>query len=191
VPLALLSREADGPIRIDVDDHGAPRSVRRVLPPPAAYLTHVTWASWEHGADIAVQDLAAANGELRLRFDRDLADGVEGRTGVNVHTFFVETEDSQGDRARLPSDPDNPPRVENGCEAVFTIAPGQVRSPKRTVAPLVGDTVFVTVLGDLIHDCNGLPVDADFFGSFPSGDGVQGGVLRSWFTVGNRQETAP
>ena len=90
-------------------------------------------------------------------------------------------------------DPDHPPRVENGCEAVFTIHPDRFRGPdgRRGARKLVNDTVFVTVNGDLIHDCHGLPVDADFFGTLPSGYGIKGGVLRSWFFVSDRKEAGP
>jgi hypothetical protein len=70
------------------------------------------------------------------------------------------------------------------------VHPDALRGSGRRGGPrsLAGDTVFVTLLGDLIHDCHGLPVDADFFGSLPSGDGVRGGVLRSWFFVTDREE---
>jgi len=190
VPIALLSRCKDESIRIDVDQNGVPRNVRRVLPPPAAYLTHIVRTSWEHGSDLAVDALIDSGGELRVWFDRELGAGQENRTGVSPFTFLVEIEDSTGSRERLDFDPDRPPRVENGSEAVFTIDPDALRaSGRRGGEPrLVGDTVYVTVYGDLIHDCHGLPVDADFFGTFPTGDGIKGGVLRSWFFVSERKE---
>lgn len=190
VPIALLSRVGDGPIRVDVDQHGDARTVRRSLPPPAAQLTHITRASWAHGADVPVEDLIAAGGELRVRFDRPIADGDEIRTGVNAFTFVVEVEDSTGSRERLAADPNHPPRLDDGCEAVFTIDPDALRVSRRHGGrpSIVGDAVFVTVYGDLIHDRNGLPVDADFFGSFPTGDGIKGGVFRSWFVVSDGYE---
>jgi hypothetical protein len=193
VPIALLSRHRGEAIRVDVDQHGERHNVRRSLPPPATYLTHVVSASWRHGSDLAFDDLQAAGGELRVRFDRDLADGESSGIGVNEFTFLVEIEDSTGSRERLEFDPDHPPRVENGCEAVFTIHPDRFDGPKgrRGARKLVNDTVFVTVNGDLIHDCHGLPVDADFFGTWPSGDGIKGGVLRSWFFVSDRKEAGP
>jgi hypothetical protein len=193
VPVALLSRCRGDAIRIDVDQDGVRRPVRRSLPPPATYLTHVVGTSWEHGRDLGIDALADAGGELRVSFDRALAEGEQDRVGVNPFTFVVEIEDSTGNRERLAFDPAHPPRVDNGCEAVFTLHPDALREPERPerrarVRALVGDTVFVTVNGDLIHDCHGLPVDADFFGSFPSGDGVKGGVLRSWFFVTDGKE---
>jgi hypothetical protein len=190
VPIALLSRCKDESIRIDVDQDGVPRNVRRVLPPPAAYLTHIVGTSWEHGSDFAIDALIDSGGELRVRFDRELGAGEENRIGVNPFTFLVEIEDSTGSRERLDFDPGHPPRVENGCEAVFTIDPDALRASGRRggESRLVGDTVYVTVYGDLIHDCHGLPVDADFFGTFPTGDGIKGGVLRSWFFVSERKE---
>lgn len=189
VPIALLSRCRGEAIEVDAERDGLRPAVRRSLPPPPAYLTHVVGTSWEHGRDVAVDDLDDSGGELRVRFDRDLADGEQDRVGVNHHTFLVEIEDSTGARERLPYDPDHPPRVE-GREAVFTVHPDVLTGSGRRGATrsLVGDTVFVTLLGDLVHDCHGLPVDADFFGSFPSGDGVLGGVLRSWFYVTDRKE---
>ncbi|MEO5851908.1 MAG: hypothetical protein ABIQ15_05295 [Nocardioides sp.] len=190
VPIALLSRCRGEAIAVDAERDGLRPAVRRSLPPPAAYLTHVVGTSWEHGMDLAVDDLDARGGELRVHFDRDLADGEQDRVGINQHTFLVEIEDSTGARERLPFDPDHPPRVEDGCVAVFTVHPDVLHGSGRRggTRSLVGDTVFVTLLGDLVHDCHGLPVDADFFGSFPSGDGVLGGVLRSWFFVTDRKE---
>lgn len=191
VPIGLLSRCRGGPIEVDAARDGVRPDVRRSLPPPPAYLTHVVRASWEHGSDMSLEELDASHGELRVRFDRHLAEGEQERVGVNQHTFLVEIEDSTGARERVPFDPDHPPCVENACEAVFTIDPDFLRgSGRRGGTPkLVGDTVFVTLLGDLIHDCHGLPIDADFFGTFPTGDGVKGGVLRSWFFVTDRKET--
>lgn len=185
VPIALLSRCRGGSIEVDAPRDGLRPSVRRSLPPPPTYLTHIVRTSWEHGSELSLDALEESDGQLRIWFDRNLAGGEQDRVGVNPYTFLVEIEDSTGARERLPFDPDNAPRVENGCEAVFTIDPDMLRESRRRggTRKLFGDTVFVTVLGDLIHDCHGLPVDADFFGAFPTGDGVKGGVLRSWFFV--------
>ena len=190
VPIALLSRFRGEAIQIDVDERGKRRNVRRVLPPPTAYLTHIVGTSWGHGSDVDIGTLRTAKGELRVRFDRKLQPEQENRTGVNQFTFLVEIEDSTGSRERVEFDRARPPGVENGCEAVFTIDPDVLAaSNRRGGGPrLVNDTVFVTVYGDLIHDCHGLPVDADFFGSFPTGDGIKGGVLRSWFFVTEGKE---
>ena len=192
VPIALLRRCGDGRIRIDVDECGSPMRIRRLLPPPPAYLTHIVSTSWDHGAEISIEDLIDSGGELRVCFDRTIDPGDETRTGVNTFTFVVEIEDSTGNRERLRADPMMPPRVDNGCEAIFTIDREELRESSRrgSVPKLVGDVVYVTVYGDLIHDCHGLPVDADFFGAFPSGDGVKGGVFRSWFFVGTKQEVS-
>ena len=190
VPLALLSRCRGQAIEVDAPRNGVRPGIRRALPTPTTYLTHVVGTSWEHGRDLGIDALDAAGGELRVRFDRDLADGEQDRIGVNPYTFLVEIVDSTGARERMPFDPDRPPRVVGGREAVFTISPNLLRGSGRwgSARTLVGDTVFVTLLGDLIHDCHGLPVDADFFGTFPTGDGVRGGVLRSWFFVTDRKE---
>jgi hypothetical protein len=190
VPIAMLSRCRGEPIEVDAEQDGVRPGVRRSLPPPAAYLTHIIGTSWEHASEMPVDELDYSDGELRVRFDRNLAEGDQDRVGVNAYTFLVEVEDSTGARERLPFDPDNPPRVENGCEAVFTIDPDVLRDSGRRggTRKLVGDTVFVSLLGDLIHDCHGLPVDANFFGTLPTGDGVMGGVLRSWFFVTDRKE---
>jgi hypothetical protein len=190
VPIALLSRCRGEAIEVDAERDGLRPAVRRSLPPPAAYLTHVVATSWEHGGDLSIDDLDQSGGELRVTFDRALSEGEQDRVGINHHTFLVEIEDSTGARERLPFDPDRPPRVEDGCHAVFTVHPDALRGSGRRGGPrsLAGDTVFVTLLGDLIHDCHGLPVDADFFGSLPSGNGVRGGVLRSWFFVTDREE---
>ena len=189
VPIALLSRVGDGPIRVDVDQYGRPRTVRRTLPAPGAQLTRIVRASWEHGADVPVDDLVAAGGELRVRFDRPIAAGDDIRTGVNGFTFVIEVEDSTGARERLAPDPAKPPQLDNGCEAVFTIDPDALRVSRRYGGrpSIVGDAVYVTIYGDLIHDRRGLPVDADFFGTFPTGDGIKGGVFRSWFVVSDQE----
>ncbi|MFF0097531.1 hypothetical protein ACFYSF_47715 [Streptomyces canus] len=188
VPIALLSRGRGEAIRIDVDRNGIRRDVRRSLPPPVAYLTHIVATSWEHGGELGIDELIDAGGELRVRFDRDLAPADGLRTGVNQFTFLVEIEDSTGSRERLDFDAANTPRVQDGCVAVFTVDPDALRRSGRHggLPKLVGDTVFVTVLGDLIKDCHGIPVDADFLGTFPTGDGIKGGVLRSWFSVTER-----
>jgi len=186
VPIALLSRGPDGTVRVDVDADGVRRTVRRTLPPPAGYLTRIVGTNWTHGADRPVTEIVDDGGELRIRFDRKLADGDDTATGINPYTFVVEVEDSTGNRARVPHDAGHPPRLEDdGREAVFTIDPDALRVSRRRdgLPSIVGDAVFVTLYGDLVHDCHGLPVDADFFGSFPSGDGVRGGVFRSWFLV--------
>lgn len=192
VPIALVRRCRGGAIEVDPEIDGVRPGVRRSLPPPATYLTHVVGTSWEHASDLALDRLDESHGELRVRFDRSLAGGEQDRIGVNPYSLLVEVEDSTGARERLPFDPDKPPRVEGGREAVFTIDPDFLRASGRRggTRTLVGDTVFVTLLGDLIHDCHGLPVDADFFGTFPTGDGVKGGVLRSWFFVTDRKEAS-
>ena len=77
--------------------------------------------------------------------------------------------------------------MKNGLiEARFLLAPSRFAPWRPRLAG--GRQVFVTVNGDLIHDCHGLPVDADFFGTFPTGDGVRGGVMRSWFFVTDGNE---
>jgi hypothetical protein len=60
----------------------------------------------------------------------------------------------------------------------------------------VGSTVYVTLLADFVLDCHGLPVDGDHLrGLLPSGNGLPGGVFRSWFTLGHgyqeEEEAAP
>ena len=80
--------------------------------------------------------------------------------------------------------------MENGCEAVFTIDPDFLLRVRAAAGPARWSATPSSsrCYGDLIHDCHGLPVDADFFGTFPTGDGVRGGVLRSWFFVTDGKE---
>jgi hypothetical protein len=184
VPIALLCRTGKEAIRVDEDEGGVARTVRRSLPPPAAWLTHISRTSWEHGSYVPLNELVTDQGRLHVWFDREIAAGDETRTGVNSFTFVVEVEDPRGNRERLAADPRYPPQLVSEREAVFTIDPDELQARRKGGhAGIVGETVFVTVYGDLIHDCHGLPVDADYLGSFPTGNGIKGGVFRSWFTV--------
>ncbi|MEU8243904.1 hypothetical protein AB0C07_37090 [Actinoplanes missouriensis] len=184
VPIALLCRTGDEPITVDEDEHGVARTVRRSLPPPPAWLTHISHTSWEHGSSVPLDELAGDQGRLHVYFDREIAEGDDNRVGVNSFTFVVEVEDPRGNRERLAADPRYPPQLVSEREAVFTIDPDELTARRRGGHPgIVGETVFVTVYGDLIHDCHGLPVDADYLGEFPTGNGIKGGVFRSWFTV--------
>ena len=188
VPIALLRRTVDGHIRVDVDECDKPITIRRVLPPPPAFLTHIVDTSWEHGGVVDIDGLLENQGELRVRFDRRIEPGDDSRVGINAYTFLVEVEDSSRIRQRIESEEACPPRVEDECVAVFTISRTSLRARESGKNPdykLSGNTVFVTLYTDLIHDCHGLAVDGDFFGSFPTGNGVQGGVFRSWFFLGS------
>ena len=52
------------------------------------------------------------------------------------------------------------------------------------IASLAGRELFVEVNGDFILDFRGLAVDGNLLrGRLPSGDGVEGGLFRSWFRL--------
>jgi hypothetical protein len=178
LPLAVLKR--CGGLAIEIDE-SKKSTIRPTTDPPPQHLTRITNFNWPHGGQLSLADLEARNWQLQVTFSRPVEPMKPEHPGVGVssHTFLVEIEDSTNSRERLDHS-DTPFLDGEGCTASFTIDEDFRKTHKSR---LVGDTVFVTIFGDLIHACNGLPVDADYFGSLPSGDGRKGGVFRSWFEV--------
>ena len=166
IPLAVIERCGDFPIEIDCESTA---KIRPASEPPPQRLTRITGINWKHGAQISRSQLEAMSWQLRVTFDRLLKPEHEG-IGLGPHTFVVEIEDIN--RSREQHHNEGPLLQGDGCTAIFNL--------KRKLA---NETVFITIYGDLIHDCNDQPVDADFFGTIPSGDGRKGGVFRSWFEV--------
>jgi hypothetical protein len=178
VPLALITYDPSNdkePLKIDARG-------RRTLPTPPEFLTHIVGTSWKHGATLSLGELRKGmGGKLVVYFDRKLKAADGDATGVNEHTFLVEYGGVQRDVEFLPADRDYPPHVEEDCRAVFTIDPDYLDPRGKNLG---NNVVYVTLLCDFILDCHGNPVDGNFLGArFPTGDGVRGGVFKSWFTV--------
>src|SRR5207249_4894844 len=108
------------PARID------PRG-RRTLPTPSQLLTHIVRYNWPHGGALSLRDLARRHGRLEVEFDRRLLDLDHHGSGVDRHTFVVQYGNIEQNLEFLPSPDDRPPRVEDGCRAVFIIDPHFIR----------------------------------------------------------------
>ena len=185
IPLVLLTRHHGGEIGIS-----KPLSGRL---PAAGYLTKIARTSWLHGRQLELEQIVERHGRLEVDFDRPLLAADGDARGINQFTFRVEFGGLERSLEILPS-ADGSPALEDRTRAVFTIAPelwdrehrdqrqrdrrGQWRSSLR------GAYIVVTLLCDFILDCHGNPVDGDHLGGrLPSGNGVPGGVFRSWFAV--------
>jgi hypothetical protein len=178
VPIALVTVDDDGAVKFETMG-------RRRLAPPPHYLTHVAKTSWEHGETMSLAELRD-RGRLEIRFDRRIneADGIA--TGINAETLLVQHGGEGETLEFVPFDPDDPPRLVDGCRAVFSIDPDFLHPRRR--GGLIGSTIYVTLLGDFILDCHGLAVDSDHIGGrLPSGDGTEGGTFRGWFRVGDEK----
>ena len=181
VPLAVLSRHEGG--AIEISGHLSAR-----LPAPG-YLTKITGISWPHGGELELDELIERRGRLEVDFDRPLREAHGDATGINQFTFRVQFGGAERNLEFVPSD--EGPVLIDRTKAVFTIDPDlwdrNHRPPARrgTWRPgLQGQFVLVTLLCDFILDCHGHPVDGDHLrGRLPSGNGLPGGVFRSWFTV--------
>jgi hypothetical protein len=182
VPLARVIPLKGGGFELDLDG-------RRVQPPPAALLTHITHVNWPHGGALTLRQLREdLRGELRIRFDRPLRAVRGAERGVNPYTFTVQysTGPARG-MEFLPYPEDSPPRLEDDCVAVFTVDPAYLaRDSRRTLRNVV---VYVSLRCDFIQDRRGVPVDGSHLGGrLPSGNGVQGGLFESWFEVRDNDE---
>jgi hypothetical protein len=125
-----------------------------------------------------------------MRFDRRLAEAVGDATGIGPYTFVVQYGNSQQDLEFLPSDPNLPPSLEIVCVAVFTIVPNLIDPRRRN--NINNSVIFVTLECDFLLDCHDNPVDGNHLGGeLPSGDGVAGGVFKSWFRVVPDEPPAP
>ena len=121
------------------------------------------------------------DGKLIVHFDRKLKDTDGNRTGISEYTFVVEYGGVQRDLETLAPDRQAPPHLEDGCRAVFTIDPDYLGPRGRNLS---NNQVYVTLHCDFVLDCHGNPVDGTFLGArFPTGNGVRGGVFKSWFSV--------
>jgi hypothetical protein len=178
VPLALVSYDPyDEREPLKIDSRG-----RRTLPTPPEFLTHIVGTNWRHGQSMRLGELRnEMDGKLIIHFDRKLKDTDGNRTGISEYTFVVEYGGVQRDLETLPPDRDAPPHVEDGCRAVFTIDRDYLGPRGRNLG---NNVVYVTLHCDFILDCHGNPVDGNFLGArFPTGNGVRGGVFKSWFSV--------
>jgi len=178
VPLARVIPLADGGFELDLDG-------RRVQPPPAALLTHITHVNWPQGGSLTLGQLREhLHGELRVRFDRPLRPSHGAGHGVSPYTFVVQYATGPAESlAFVPFPDDHPARLEDDdCVAVFTMDPIYIAEHGRRT--LRDTTVYVSLHCDFIQDCRGVPVDGNHLrGRLPSGNGVQGGVFQSWFLV--------
>jgi hypothetical protein len=177
VPLARVIPLSEGGFELDVDG-------RRVQPPPPALLTHITHLNWKHGGCLTLREIRdELHGELRIHFDRTLRECESVARGVNPYTFVVQFLTGAAEGLEfLPYPEDSPPRLEDGCTAVFTIDPAYLAEyGRRSLHDVV---IYVSLRCDFILDCRGIPVDGNHLrGRLPSGDGVQGGLFESWFEI--------
>lgn len=114
-------------------------------------------------------------------FDRDL-----DATSVNANNFLLERSGGDG-------------TFDDGNEVAITPASVEVstENPKEAVLDLTGvtpveDTYRVRLLGDgpsIILDLDSHALDGEFDGTFPSGDGTEGGDFEAEFVVEGIQPT--
>ena len=153
-------------------------SARRAVVQAHEHLTHICWINWPHGGVVRQTELNA----LRIRFDRPLKIVPQpkrhsGPRGINGATFFVEYGGDREDDLDFVRPTRRPYLSPDGRTAIFEIS-----DYARDV--LANHTVHVTLLCDFLEDCHGNPVDGDHLrGRLPTGNGVAGGVFRSWFKV--------
>ena len=184
VPLAWIHAAQGTPITMDqIVILGRPS-----LQSPRDSLTHICAINWPHGGVVRRSHLEEHLRRLEIRFDRRLKRihedrGVSGPRGVNPATFVVQFGGGYEDLDFVTYA--DPPHVEHGCIAVFTIDPRGRRSHREVpYAYLENQTVFITLKCDFILDCHDVAVDGNYLGGIlPSGDGIRGGTFESWFRV--------
>jgi hypothetical protein len=180
VPLAVVQPVENeegyfiGPDQIDMRG-------RHYLKIPSEILTQIVGINWPHGGELSLSRLRDdCNGRLEIRFDRKLEQSHNIGAGVNQYTFIVQYAGVQRDLEFLAWDPNNPPQVEEGCRAVYTIHQDYLGD----VTNIANNMIYVTLKCDFILDCHGNPVDGNHLkGLLPSGNGVPGGNFVSWFKV--------
>ncbi len=184
LPIALIRADGDEPItEAQIVTLGRP-----VLPPAPSTLTHICHINWPHGGIVSRGQLEHHLSRLEVRFDRRLGRsdshvGLFGPRGINPATFVVQFGGVYEDLDFVAYT--DPPHVEHGCVAVFTIDPrSQPHHHELPFSYLENQTVFVSLKCDFILDCHDVAVDGNHLGGIlPSGDGVPGGTFESWFRV--------
>jgi hypothetical protein len=184
LPIAWI--RADGSTAITADQ--IVTLGRPTLRPPAASLTHICSINWPHGGVVSRHHMEHHLRRLEIRFDRRLRKsraelGLSGPHGVNPATFVVQFGGGYEDLDFVTYT--EPPHVEHGCVAAFTIDPrSQRHHHDLPFAYLENQTVFISLKCDFILDCHQVAVDGNHLGGIlPSGDGVPGGTFESWFHV--------
>jgi hypothetical protein len=154
---------------------------QRRLPTPPEFLTHIVGINWPHGGEVSLSQLQdEMGGRLEVRFDRRLRPAEGDATGINPFTFVVQYGGVQQDIEFLSWETAVPPTLEEDCRAVFTVDPDYIEG-RQSIA---GSFVYVTLRCDFVLDCHENAVDGNHLGGrLPSGDGVPGGVFKSWFHV--------
>lgn len=174
VPLARIDFDpANIEAGFEIDTQG-----RRHLSVPPEFLTHIAGINWPHGGELSLSDLQDMNGRLEMRFDRPLQPSTSDGLGINEYTMTVQYAEAQQQLEFLPYDLGNRPKLENNCLAVYTM---DLEDIPRSI---IGSNVYITLYCDFVPDCHGNPVDGDHrWGRLPSGNGLPGGVFRSWFRI--------
>jgi hypothetical protein len=184
LPIAWIHSDGERPITAEqIVTLGRPQ-----LPPAAKSLTHICHINWPHGGVVSRLHMEHHLRRLEVRFDRRLRHnqteiGLSGPTGVNPATFVVQFGGGYEDLDFVTYT--EPPHVEHGSKAVFTIDPrSQPHHHERPFAYLENQTVYISLKCDFILDCHDVAVDGNHLkGILPSGDGVPGGLFESWFRV--------
>jgi hypothetical protein len=202
VPLALVTPRLDGR-RYVIDKQDIDTKGRRQMALPG-FMTHIDGINWPHGGTLTLSELQQMGGRLEVKFDRKL-EKVPGadheKRGINRHTFIVQYREADGDLEAVDlaayddydDDMPNPGLAADRCTAVFIIdednigagrGRGRRRKGKQPRPRLENTTVYVTLYCDFVLDCHGNPVDGDHLrGLRPTGNGVEGGVFKSWFDI--------
>ena len=174
VPLALLERDDAGCLVIDTQG-------RRRLRPPPENLTHVVHTNWVHGGTMTLDELVELR-TLKIHFDRKIAAAEGFATGINSETLLVQHAGESDNLEFVPYDVEHPPQLIDGCRAEYAIDLNFLGGRRR--GGLMGSTIYVTLLADMVLDCHGQAVDGNHVaGRLPSGNGAPGGTFRSWFRI--------
>jgi hypothetical protein len=127
-------------------------------------------------------DLEAAPAEIIAMFDREL-----DVSTVNANTFLLEG--SGGDASFGEGN-----ETQITATSIATSANGMSATFDLSGASLGDDTYRVRLLGDgasIIMDLDANALDGEFSGSFPSGDGIQGGDFEAEFAITTPGATGP
>jgi hypothetical protein len=172
--------------------HRLDKVVRCILEKlPHGRLTHISQFNWAHGGDLYCHDfLRTYIGHDRgfdITFDAPVRH--EGLTPRTYQALIV----------HLPGDPDQPRRMEIAPAHVEVLSPTLVRlriHEHYARRHLDGHNfdLFLTLKCNVVVDHHGRPVDGDLLArlehdghvysvSWPTGDGVPGGLFESWIRV--------